>query len=270
MVERKSQPVNAHLGLRAGQFKRSFLRASKDGDGMDPKWRQHPTREGDDAPAWPENEDERDRDYYDYEMERALVAPLEDDGVCSLEGALGHGRRMLQRAVSAARLGDVAPSTLSAAVEAGQKEEDQRRHAAAWPEYTSGDLAVALKRRFQDAEGLPAAELFQVDDRDLERLADFVSRAGGGMVGALMLFLAPFWIRLPRHWSEPKGSVEQKFADLASYLFARSPVPGCLRNVWEDFRYRDETKWICWFILIGQDAGLRRAAPLFGWHIPDG
>jgi hypothetical protein len=88
---------------------------------------------------------------------------------------------------------------------------------------------------------------------------------------------APFWKRRPDTWKKDSGT------SLLDHLFVLYDVPKFLYSGWAEdlpgdhtYYYDAEniegqmprTKWLCWFILLGQGGSLKKAAEQFDWRIP--
>jgi hypothetical protein len=92
-----------------------------------------------------------------------------------------------------------------------------------------------------------------------------------GFEGSLLmaLLLAPFWVRPLSGWTDDNSTGDEMILSLIDYLFVTYPVPGFLYWNWLTGRNLPTTKWVCWFVLLGQGANLHQAAEHFTeWAIP--
>ncbi|HIB77381.1 MAG TPA: hypothetical protein EYO58_07145 [Flavobacteriales bacterium] len=79
-----------------------------------------------------------------------------------------------------------------------------------------------------------------------------------------MFLFSPFWVRSPQSWNQDSE------LGLLEHLFVQYEVPPFLVSAWVLEPDVTIFKWVSWFILLGQGASLKRAAPIFGWVVPRG
>ena len=80
--------------------------------------------------------------------------------------------------------------------------------------------------------------------------------------------LAPFRVRSLLTWEPPENRDSESLLSLVYHLFAKHPVPRFLENAWVMDAPRGNLKWIAWYILLGQGAGLHQSARHFSdWEI---
>jgi len=92
-----------------------------------------------------------------------------------------------------------------------------------------------------------------------------------GLEGSLLmaLILAPFWVRPLSGWTDKPSTGGESIRSLVDYLFVTYPVPEFLYGNWLTERDLPTTKWMCWFVLLGQGANLHQATEHFTeWVIP--
>jgi hypothetical protein len=83
------------------------------------------------------------------------------------------------------------------------------------------------------------------------------------------MLLAPFWVRPLSGWTGEHLSGSKLILSLVDHLFVTYPVPESLYRIWDPERGRLTSKWIHWFVLLGQGASLHRATQYFtDWVIP--
>ena len=117
----------------------------------------------------------------------------------------------------------------------------------------------------------PCVNIFEThpDLTILQNLARIVPKMPGyanPVVGILVF--QPFWIRDLYDWREPEGDYKVKLRSLLNHLFVMFPVPEPLYDYWEDKELEPFSKWVMWFILLGQGGSLFRVAEFFEWNIP--
>lgn len=87
---------------------------------------------------------------------------------------------------------------------------------------------------------------------------------------AMLLVLAPFWLRPLASFSPPVLDEAPPLPELSialvRHLLVEYPVPPQLLSAWHEDELR--LKWVLWLVLLGQGASLHRAAPRFGWEVP--
>ena len=84
-----------------------------------------------------------------------------------------------------------------------------------------------------------------------------------------ILLLAPFWVRPLSDWSADHLSEDNVIISLVDHLFVTYPVPKSLYSIWDPERDQPATKWVYWFLLLGQGASLHRSTEYFtDWEIP--
>jgi len=92
-----------------------------------------------------------------------------------------------------------------------------------------------------------------------------------GLAGSLLMALlfAPFWVRPLSGWTDNPSTGGEIILSLVDYLFVTYPVPEFLYGNWLTERNLPTTKWMCWFVLLGQGANLHQATEHFTeWVIP--
>lgn len=94
-----------------------------------------------------------------------------------------------------------------------------------------------------------------------------LSEAAKGIKGSSDLLLhiqlfQPFWIRKLDDFASGGDVVS-----LLKHLFVKDTVPTVYFDEWYNGRGWPDLKWICWFIILGQKANLKRASQLFNWRI---
>ncbi len=161
---------------------------------------------------------------------------------------------------------------------------------AYWPKELSRVLSAQIRMMNcvypTSADGTATAELRlaleMVSGRDLETMIRLIeSRTQPhswsnynyfmGFSGSLLmaLLLAPFWVRPLSGWTDNHSTGDEMILSLIDYLFVTYPVPGFLYGNWLTDRNLPTTKWVCWFVLLGQGANLHQAAEHFTeWVIP--
>jgi len=79
------------------------------------------------------------------------------------------------------------------------------------------------------------------------------------LIQNLILF-EPFWVRSPINLNA------QSSQSLIDHLLVSYDVPGYLYSEWYKPFEQLNTKWLTWFILLGQGGSIKEAANYFGWN----
>jgi hypothetical protein len=83
-----------------------------------------------------------------------------------------------------------------------------------------------------------------------------------------ILLLAPFWVRPLSGWTGDHLSGTNLISSVVDHLFVTYPLPEFLYRIWQPERDQPTSKWIYWFVLLGQGASLHRATEHFtDWAI---
>jgi hypothetical protein len=118
-----------------------------------------------------------------------------------------------------------------------------------------GDHSDLLESSIREAMG---------DRQNLEIVKRVEARSQSPNLAQSVCLFSPFWVRSPRTWDQNGG--EAAFLD---HLFTLYEVPRFLYSEWVRQLDISRSKWLCWFIVMGQGGSLKRAGELFGWRIPN-
>ncbi|MBK9032233.1 MAG: PcfJ domain-containing protein [Myxococcales bacterium] len=146
------------------------------------------------------------------------------------------------------------------------------------PSPSAGDLASVMLAHLRavvidgldvtldaSALGQAARSGLRLAARDTPALAAWCAARPGAV--AMLLALAPFWIRSLDGWAPPADADgEDVGLAVMKHLLVRYPVPVPLYAPWRGTS-PPPFKWAVWLVVLGQGGSLHDAARVFGWRV---